>query len=132
MRRAVANLRGSGATFLTVHGDRAILEAAAREKGGMKVLAVTVLTSLDQSDLAAIGVTGSPSEQVLRLAKLAKASGLDGVVCSAHEIETLRRALGPDFMLIVPGIRPAGAALGEIEDVSNQIAQLVQNISAKG
>ncbi len=72
-----------------------------------------MLTSLDQSDLAATGVAGSPSEHVIRLAKLAKTSGLDGVVCSAHEIEPLRRELGRDFMLIVPGIRPTGAATGD-------------------
>ena len=59
------------------------------------------------------GVAGSPSEQVLRLAKLARTSGLDGVVCAAHEIEMLRRELGRDFMLVVPGIRPAGAAIGD-------------------
>jgi orotidine-5'-phosphate decarboxylase len=78
-----------------------------------KVIAVTVLTSLDRSDLTSIGVAGEPDAQVLRLASLAKASGLDGVVCAAHEIAALRRELGPDFMLVVPGIRPAGAELGD-------------------
>lgn len=98
-----------GAAMMRAAADAAATAGAKRPK----VIGVTVLTSLDQSDLAAIGVMGSPSEQVLRLAKLAKASGLDGVVCAAHEIEMLRRELGREFMLVVPGIRPAGAALDD-------------------
>lgn len=74
------------------------------------LIGVTVLTSLTASDLAATGVNGTPEEQVLRLARLAQANGLDGVVCSAHEAATLRSACGPDFTLVTPGIRPAGAA----------------------
>jgi orotidine-5'-phosphate decarboxylase len=72
-----------------------------------------MLTSLDASDLADTGVTGSPADHVRRLANLAAASGLDGVVCSAHEIEVLRRDLGKEFKLIVPGIRPAGSDVGD-------------------
>ena len=75
--------------------------------------AVTVLTSLSDSDLAAVGQTPSAGQQVLRLAQLTKSSGLDGVVCSAHEIAPLRAALGPNFMLVVPGIRPTGSDLGD-------------------
>lgn len=74
------------------------------------VVAVTVLTSLADEDLAATGVAGDAAAQVLRLAGLAKRSGLDGVVCSAHEAEALRAALGDDFKLVVPGIRPQWAA----------------------
>ena len=74
------------------------------------MLAVTVLTSLSDADLNAIGVNGSPRDQVLRLAALAAESGMDGVVCSAEEVELLRREMGPNFNLVVPGIRPAGAA----------------------
>ena len=74
------------------------------------VVAVTVLTSLADEDLAATGVAGDAVAQVLRLAGLAKRSGLDGVVCSAHEAEALRAALGDDFKLVVPGIRPQWAA----------------------
>ena len=77
------------------------------------VVAVTVLTSLDDNDLARVGQNGPAADQVVRLASLAKASGLDGVVCSAHEAGVLRKALGPDFRLIVPGIRPAGSAVGD-------------------
>ena len=77
---------------------------------GPKMLAVTVLTSLSEADLNDIGVNGSPRDQVLRLAALAAKNGMDGVVCSAEEVEMLRREMGPKFSLVVPGIRPAGAA----------------------
>jgi|TARA_Y100000294_G_scaffold156262_1_gene157046 orotidine-5'-phosphate decarboxylase len=73
------------------------------------MLAVTVLTSLGDDDLFAAGVVDGAEEQVLRLARMAKKSGLDGVVCSALEAETLRAAMGPDFKLVTPGIRPAWA-----------------------
>ena len=103
--------------MLNVHaaGGEQMMRAAAeaaREAGAGRplVLAVTVLTSLADADLAAIGVAEPADRQVLRLAKLAKESGLDGVVCSAREAGALRAALGPDFKLVVPGIRPAWAA----------------------
>ena len=85
---------------------------AAAETGAPKplLIAVTVLTSLSARDLAEIGIEATPEEQVLRLARLAQAQGLDGVVCSAREASTLKRALGPGFKLVTPGIRPAGAA----------------------
>ena len=71
---------------------------------------MTVLTSLDDGDLAAVGQQGPAAEQVLRLAHLAQANGAHGVVCSPAEVAMLRREIGPDFDLVVPGIRPAGAA----------------------
>ncbi len=115
--RAVADL---GPAIIDVHtvGGRAMMEAAAREatKAGDAaplVIGVTVLTSLDENDLSDTGVTRSPREQVIALAQLAQASGLGGVVCSSHEIEALRAACGPDFKLIVPGIRPVGADIGD-------------------
>ncbi len=77
------------------------------------LIAVTVLTSLTAEDLTAIGMTGSIDEQALRLARLAQESGLDGVVCSAHEAAGLRAACGKNFKLVTPGIRPAGTALND-------------------
>lgn len=111
--------------IVTVHaaGGLAMMQAArtaADEAGAGRplVVGVTVLTSLDESDLAAAGVTGSPGDQVRRLAANAQRAGLDGVVCSALEIEMLRRECGPDFKLVVPGIRPAGAAVGDQKRVT--------------
>src|SRR6202000_1172595 len=78
-----------------------------------KLLGVTVLTSLDAKDMSAVGQEADTAQQVLRLAKLAKDSGLDGVICSPEEVKMLREELGPDFILMVPGIRPAGAAAGD-------------------
>ncbi|TNE36784.1 MAG: orotidine-5'-phosphate decarboxylase [Alphaproteobacteria bacterium] len=115
--RAVLDLQPA---IINVHccGGRAMMQAAAQEAAtaGAKaplVIGVTMLTSLDASDLADIGVTRSPAEHVVALSQLAKASGLGGVVCSPHEIEAVKAACGQDFKLIVPGIRPAGAATGD-------------------
>lgn len=115
--RAILPLRP---TFLTLHagGGRAMIQAArqAAEAAGdarPKLLAVTVLTSLDAEALHAVGVAGGPRQQVLRLARLALDAGADGLVCSAQEIATLRGALGPEALLVVPGIRPAGSDAGD-------------------
>jgi len=88
--------------ILKPYGDKAPL-----------LIAVTVLTSMDQSDLNELGITLTPAEQVKRLATLTKASGLDGVVCSSHEAEELKALLGSSFKLITPGIRPAGSDAGD-------------------
>lgn len=105
-----------GVWMVNVHalGGRRMIQAAREgleQSPGRRPLltAVTVLTSLDQADLAELGLIGSPEENVLRLARLAQTSGADGVVCSAQEVPALRGALGPDFVLVTPGIRPAGA-----------------------
>jgi orotidine-5'-phosphate decarboxylase len=106
--------------MLTIHaaGGAAMIGAArlASEAAGSArplLLAVTVLTSLDAGTLNATGVAGGPTEQVLRLARLAMISGADGVVCSPLEVAVLRDALGPEPILLVPGIRPEGAPLGD-------------------
>ena len=103
--------------LLTLHcaGGGAMMRAAVEARGSArtKLLGVTVLTSLDDNDLAATGQSGPAAVQVRRLALLAKASGLDGVVCSPQEVAMLREACGKDFLLVVPGIRPAGAAIGD-------------------
>jgi orotidine-5'-phosphate decarboxylase len=110
VRRAVANLRGSGATFLTVHGHRSVMEAAAREKGDMKILAVTVLTSFDQRDLAEMGSTHTVEELVLARAGGAVDSGCDGVIASGLEAQALKKAFGNRLLVVTPGIRPAASA----------------------
>lgn len=106
---SIVNVHASGGAAMM----NAALEAARETNPRAKVIAVTVLTSLHDSDLLAVGQIPSAGEQVLKLAQLARSCGLDGVVCSAHEIAALRAALGPDFLLVVPGIRPAGSALGD-------------------
>jgi orotidine-5'-phosphate decarboxylase len=101
--------------ILTVHaaGGRAMLAAAkAAAPANTKIVAVTVLTSLDQGDLAEAGVSGSAADQVERLAALARASGVDGIVCSGAEVAAARTAWPAGFF-VVPGIRPAGADLGD-------------------
>ncbi|MDO6712726.1 orotidine-5'-phosphate decarboxylase [Aliiglaciecola sp. 2_MG-2023] len=82
-----------------------------------KLIAVTVLTSMEQSQLNAIGIKDSPEQQVLRLAKLTKNCGLDGVVCSAQEAPILRSSLDKDFLLVTPGIRPLGSDKGDQQRV---------------
>jgi orotidine-5'-phosphate decarboxylase len=106
VRRAVANLRSSGATFLTVHGHRSVMEAAAAEKGALKILAVTVLTSFDKRDLEEMGSTRTVEELVLARAKGAAESGCDGVISSGMEAPALKKAFGNRLLVVTPGIRP--------------------------
>ncbi len=110
LKPAIVNVHAAGGlTMMKAAAD------AAAEAGSERplVIAVTMLTSLDADDLTDTGVTGTPADHVLRLAHLAAKAGLDGIVCSAHEIERLRAELGPDFKLIVPGIRPAGSDVAD-------------------
>jgi len=113
VRRAMANCAASGASMVTVHaaGGRAMLEAAkegadAGPGPGPRVVAVTVLTSLDAAALGELGLDPHPEELVLRWARLAAHCGLDGVVASAREAPGLRAACGPDLLIVTPGIRP--------------------------
>ncbi len=104
---------GGGREMMHVAGERAREAAVAAGLRAPKVIAVTILTSLDAAALADVGIEGSPRTAALRLAVLAKESGLDGVVCSPEEIVAIRAACGPDFLLVVPGIRPAGSAAAD-------------------
>jgi orotidine-5'-phosphate decarboxylase len=116
---AVRSLLPLNVQMLTVHagGGGAMVAAAAKAAVEAvqrpKILAVTVLTSMDAAALADTGVAGGTTQQVLRLARLALENGADGLVCSAHEIAPLRDAFGADPILVVPGIRPAGSALND-------------------
>ena len=117
VEKAVANIARLGFDFLTVHAtDRKTLDAAVRGRRGfaLKLLGVTVLTSLDASDLAEQGITGrSASDLVRHRALLAKAAGFDGVIASGEEAAVVAGACGPGFLCVTPGIRPAGAAAGD-------------------
>jgi orotidine-5'-phosphate decarboxylase len=115
--QAVRSAAAIGADMVNVHagGGPSMLKAASEAAGesGVLLLAVTVLTSLDAAELEAIGFNRSPKEQVLRFARLTQDNGVPGVVCSALEIGPIREACGEDFVLVVPGIRPAGSARGD-------------------
>lgn len=105
--RAVQSLAERGADFCTVHGNQAIMQAAARAKTGkLKVLAVTALTSLDQGDLDDLGFKCDVADLVLSRARRALAAGCDGVVSSGLEVEKLKKEIGPKLICVTPGIRP--------------------------
>lgn len=106
VRRAVANLRGRGASFLTVHGHRSVMQAAAQEKGDLKILAVTVLTSFDQRDLDEVGSAKTVEELVLARARGALETGCDGVIASGLEAARLKAEFGKRLLVVTPGIRP--------------------------
>lgn len=103
---AVKQLNGRGVTFATVHGNDEILKAACRERGSVKILAVTVLTSLDQGDMNALGFSVDVEKLVLSRAERAFAIGCHGVISSGMEAEGLRDKLGENLLIVVPGIRP--------------------------
>jgi orotidine-5'-phosphate decarboxylase len=108
-----------GVRLLTVHtlGGPEMMRAAAEAVAGRKrrpaLLGVTILTSHDAATLRSVGISGTPASRGLALAKLAKRSGLDGVVASAHEARAIRRACGPKFLIVVPGVRPASASVND-------------------
>jgi orotidine-5'-phosphate decarboxylase len=131
---AVRSATQAGASLLTVHasGGAAMLSAAAEAAatpGAPRLLAVTVLTSMDANELSGIGVAGTPAEQVLRLARLAQSSGIDGMVCSAEEVSTLRIEMGPQTMLVIPGIRPTGAATEDQRRIATPAKAIAQGAS---
>jgi len=113
--RGVESLNSLGATFLTVHAYPQTMKAAVAARGdsGLKILAVTVLTSYDDSDLADAGYRFGVRDLVEARARQALAIGVDGLVCSPEEAANLRGIVGPDMALVTPGIRPAGAAAGD-------------------
>ncbi|HET7826456.1 MAG TPA: orotidine-5'-phosphate decarboxylase, partial [Anaeromyxobacter sp.] len=113
---AARSAAASGASLLTVHasGGAEMIRAAVRGAGPrLRVLAVTVLTSLDAAALADVGLAGPPEAAVVRLARLAVDAGAGGLVCSPHEVAAVRAAVGTGPLLVVPGVRPAGVARGD-------------------
>src|SRR5882672_10649110 len=106
VRRAVANLRGRGVSFATVHGNQAMMEAAAQEKGEVKILAVTVLTSLDRGDLDDLGFSCDVERLVLSRARRALEAGCDGVISSGLEAPKLKAEFKDRLLVVTPGIRP--------------------------
>jgi orotidine-5'-phosphate decarboxylase len=125
VKLAVSQLKSRHVTFVSVHGNEAMLKAAVSEKGGTKVLAVTVLTSLDKDDLKDLGFTVDVDELVLSRARRALAVGCDGVISSGREAARLRSSLGDNFLVVTPGIRP-------VENVDDQkrtvnVVQAFQN-----
>lgn len=108
------NLHAAGGKEMMMMARETLADEAAKlSKPSPKILAVTVLTSLDDANLQSVGQSVPAKDQVLRLAGLTKDAGLAGIVCSAHEITAVREKLGPDFVLMVPGIRPAGSDKGD-------------------
>lgn len=110
---AVQQVKDRGVSFTTIHGNDAIIRAAVSDRGNVKVLAVTVLTSFDVSDMRQMGLTGSVEDLVLIRAKKALELGCDGVVSSALEAKPLRNDLGDNFLIVTPGIRPESSVPGE-------------------
>lgn len=125
VERAVQACAGLGVQLLTIHssGGRAMIQAARQAadscgQAAPRILAVTALTSLDQSDLADLGIQRAMPEHVAALGKLAVESGAHGIVCSPREVAAMRRLLGPGALLVTPGVRPAGADLGDQKRVA--------------
>lgn len=134
VRGAARSAALAGADLLSVHGlgSGAMLaacregaEEAAEQLGTRpKLVAITVLTSMDQEALAQIGIDAPVAEEAARLASLAKVNGIDGIVCSPQEAHAMRQLLGEDALIVTPGVRPAGAALGDQSRVATPAAAL--------
>ncbi|MBL8492257.1 MAG: orotidine-5'-phosphate decarboxylase, partial [Rhodocyclaceae bacterium] len=127
VRSAVRAVAGSGATFATVHGNQAIMEAAAREKGDLKILAVTVLTSLDRGDLDDLGFACDVEKLVLSRARRALETGVDGIVSSGLEAPMIRRELGSRLLVVTPGIRPVENKPADDQKRTVDVAQAFRN-----
>jgi orotidine-5'-phosphate decarboxylase len=127
---AVRSLAPLGPAMINLHcsGGVAMMEAAVAAAATClprpKILGVTVLTSLEQTDLSGMGISGTPLDQVVRLARLAQKCGLDGIICSPQEIAAVRDACGADFLIVTPGVRPAGTALDDQRRVTTPVRAL--------
>ena len=128
---AAASIAEGGADLLTVHAEPQVMRAAVQGRGSLstKVLGVTVLTSLTDEDLAEIGYAAGAAELVERRARQAIACGLDGVVASPREAARIREIAGPDFLIVTPGVRPAGAAMNDQARAATPSAALAAGAS---
>jgi orotidine-5'-phosphate decarboxylase len=124
--KGVESIVKTGASFLTVHAYPQTMQAAleARRGSSLKVLAVTILTSYNDADVKEAGYTGTVAEQVKRKSAQARDLGIDGIVCSAEESAMLRPLIGPEKLLVTPGIRPSGAASGDQKRVMTPAAAI--------
>ena len=127
VRSAVRALSSSGATFATVHGNQAIMEAAVKDKGALKILAVTVLTSLDRGDLDDLGFACDVEKLVLSRARRALETGVDGIVSSGLEAPLIRAELGDKLLVVTPGIRPVENKPADDQKRTVDIAQAFAN-----
>lgn len=120
VKRAVAQVAASGVRFTTVHGSKVIMRAAVEGRGSapLKLLAVTVLTSFDQDDLADLGYPCTVADLVALRVRKAREAGIDGIVCSPLEAAAVRTIAGPEAILVTPGVRSAGAGKGDQKRVS--------------
>jgi orotidine-5'-phosphate decarboxylase len=128
VKRAVAQVAKAGADFLTVHGSKAVMAAAVAGRGTspLKLLAVTVLTSFDETDLRQMGYPCDVSELVALRVTNAREAGIDGIVCSPLEVANVRKLASPEMILVTPGVRSAGAETGDQKRVATP-AQAVAN-----
>lgn len=127
VEKATRSATQLGAHLLTVHAERATVAAAVAGRGGdptLKILAVTVLTSMDEAAVSEMGWTGSVRDLVMKRAAIAFEEGADGVVASPEEAGALRAAFGPDKLIVTPGVRPAGAALNDQKRVATPEAAI--------
>jgi orotidine-5'-phosphate decarboxylase len=123
---AVQSIAAMGMTFVTVHAYPQAMRAAVAARGGarLKLLGVTVLTSMDETDLAEAGYAGTVSDLVARRAADAKTAGMDGIVASPAEAAAVRAIVGPDIAIVTPGIRPAGADAGDQKRIATPAAAI--------
>ena len=131
VRRTTAVLAKSGVSLLTVHAEPQVMRAAVAGRGDskLKILAVTVLTSLDQADLQEMGYTRTLRELLDLRVRNAVRAGVDGLVCSALEVGDVRRAVGPEMVLVTPGVRSAGAAQGDQKRVATPAQAMADGAS---
>jgi orotidine-5'-phosphate decarboxylase len=127
VRSAVRNLRGRGISFATVHGNQAIMEAAGKEKGEVKILAVTVLTSLDRGDLDDLGFSCDLEHLVLSRARRAIEAGCDGVISSGLEAPRLKSEFKDKLLVVTPGIRPVENKPADDQKRTVDVAQAFAN-----